>query len=456
VFAADDTIVAIATPLGRGGLGVIRISGPRALEIGTCLTDRTAPLAPRQATFTQVRWGDTTDLVDGDAARDEAIVTWFPAPKSYTGDDVVEISAHGAPVVLHGILALAIRRGARLARPGEFTLRAFLNGKRDLVRAEAVADLIDAATPLQARMAYDQLQGTLTGRIQQIDLALLDLLAKLEASIDFPDEGYKFITPVEAAAQLAAIVAEIDNLLADADRGRLIREGATVVIVGRPNAGKSSIFNMLLGQDRAIVTAVPGTTRDLVSERVDIEGIPVTLVDTAGARDTTEIVEREGVARGKRARAIADVLLVVLDSSEPLTADDHDVLAQTSGQPRIVVANKADLPTRCFPAARESLVFVSTLEGRGCGDLRAALARALGAGEARLDAASISNVRHIGLLREARGSVSSAHAAAAVATPEEFVVADLIRARRSLAEMSGASADDDVLNRIFERFCVGK
>jgi tRNA modification GTPase len=156
VFAADDTIVAIATPLGRGGLGVIRISGPRALEIGTCLTDRTAPLAPRQATFTQVRWGDTTDLVDGDAARDEAIVTWFPAPKSYTGDDVVEISAHGAPVVLHGILALAIRRGARLARPGEFTLRAFLNGKRDLVRAEAVADLIDAATPLQARMAYDR------------------------------------------------------------------------------------------------------------------------------------------------------------------------------------------------------------------------------------------------------------------------------------------------------------
>jgi len=456
VFAVDDTIVAIATPQGRGGLGVIRLSGPQALEIASRLTNRAAPLTPRVATFTHVRWSDPGGGGVIETPQDEAIVTWFPSPKSYTGDDVVEISVHGSPVVLHGIVRLAVEHGGRLARPGEFTLRAFLNGKRDLVSAEAVADLIDAATPLQARVAYDQLQGTLTGRIRQIDRALLDLQAMLEASIDFPDEGYKFITPSETVAQLAAIAADIDVLLADADRGRLIREGATVVIVGRPNAGKSSLFNMLLGQDRAIVTAVPGTTRDLVSERVDIEGVPVTLVDTAGAHDTAEIVEREGVDRGRRARAVADLLLVVLDSSEPPTADDHAILAETAGLPRIVVANKADLPMRWRPDLADPRVEVSTVDCRGGSQLRVALARTLGGGEAALDTISISNVRHIGLLRAAHASVCKAQTSATAVASEEFVVSDLLRARRDLAEMSGAAADDEVLNRIFERFCIGK
>src|SRR5262245_10728465 len=260
MFSPDDTIVAIATPPGRGGIGVVRISGPTARDIALAILEHRRPLGPRVATFTRVRFRS------GDRGADEVVATYFPEPHSYTGQDVLEISAHGSPVVLHGIVRSAIAAGARLAEPGEFTLRAFLNGKRDLVRAEAVADLVDAATPLQARVAFDQLQGTLTARIGGIDSTLFDLIARLEASLDFPDEGYHFIEPAQLTDAIATIVGEIDRLLADGTRGRMIREGATVVIVGRPNTGKSSIFNTLVGGDRAIVTSIAGTTRDLVTE----------------------------------------------------------------------------------------------------------------------------------------------------------------------------------------------
>jgi len=361
VFAPDDTIVAVATPPGRGAIGVVRLSGPRAQEILRQLVPGAAT-APRVARVSRVRVVDAA----GYETYDDAVALHFAAPHSYTGEDVAEISAHGNPILLEGIVRAAMGCGARLAEPGEFTLRAFLNGKRDLPQAEAVADLIEAATPAQARAAADQLHGTLTARIAAIDAELFDLLARVEASLDFPDEGYHFAEPATIADTLGGIIGNIDALLADAGRGRMLREGATVVIAGRPNVGKSSLFNALLGSDRAIVTDVPGTTRDLVAERVDIEGLALTLVDTAGLRPTIDPVEREGVARSSQAHAASSLVLVVLDQSEALTDDDRRVLEATRERPRLVVKNKSDRHDRCELAdIAAPVVAVSAQTGDG-------------------------------------------------------------------------------------------
>jgi tRNA modification GTPase len=461
MFSPTDTIVAIATPPGRGGIGVVRVSGPTAQKIALTILARCRPLAPRLATYTRVRGGD------GELDADEVVATFFPEPHSYTGQDVLEISAHGSPVILNAIVRSAMDAGARLAEPGEFTLRAFLNGKRDLVRAEAVADLIDAATPLQARVAFDQLQGTLTGRIAAIDAKLFDVIARLEASLDFPDEGYHFIEAAETTRAIGCVIAAIDLLLGDAGRGRMIREGATVVIAGRPNVGKSSIFNKLAGTDRAIVTAIAGTTRDLVTETVDIHGMAVTLVDTAGWRETADIVEREGVSRAERARSVAALTLVVIDESEPPTADDEQLLAATAARRRLVVGNKSDLASgRLKPASTyvgagfsrpEPDILVSAKTGEGFSALRAAIWRELTGGEPLQDTAGISNVRHISLLAQARASLAAAESAAANGdTPEEFVLADLQAARTWLDEIVGVRTSEDVLRHIFEKFCIGK
>lgn len=452
MFSAADTIVAIATPPGRGGIGVIRISGPRARDVASALLERRQPLEPRHATLTRTclaRRDDPSTVVD------DVVATFFPAPHSYTGQDVVEIGAHGSPVVLHAIVRSAIDAGARLARPGEFTLRAFLGGKLNLVQAEAVADLIDAATPLQARVAFDQLEGTMTHRITQFDSELFDLIARLEASLDFPDEGYHFIEPGELSTRIGFIIANLDALLADAHRGRTIREGATVVIAGRPNVGKSSIFNRLLGSERAIVTAIPGTTRDLVTERVDLDGLMVTLVDTAGERATIDVIEREGVARGASARSVADLVLVVIDRSEEPTSDDERLLEQTQTTQRLIVLNKCDRPPageyRQFQA-----VPVSAETGEGMGDLREAIMRSLTGTERLRDTPALSNTRHIALLDTAREHLCRARDAANCATPEEFVVTDLQAARLCLDEVVGTRTSEDVISHIFERFCIGK
>jgi tRNA modification GTPase len=458
MFSPDDTIVAIATPAGRGGIGIVRFSGPGAHAIAISLLARTETLDARRATFTRLG-RQVTDAVE---IGDEVVATYFPSPHSYTGQDVVEISAHGSPVVLQGIVRRAIASGARLAEPGEFTLRAFLNGRRDLIQSEAVADLIDAVTPLQARTAFDQLEGSLTSRIAALDATLFDLLARLEASLDFPDEGYHFIEPGAIARDVAAILSDIGALLADADRGRMIREGAQIVIAGRPNVGKSRLFNALAGADRAIVTDVPGTTRDLVTERVDIEGVAVTLVDTAGLRDTLDVVEREGVARADRARDVADLVLVVLDASEPLTADDRRLLERTQGRARIVVRNKSDLVAgggeRDTPIAEPDtpIISVSAVTADGLSDLRRAIAVALTGGESLRDIVPISNTRHIALLERARQHLDAARCAALAASPEEFVLADLQAARQTLDEIVGRRTTDDLLAHIFERFCIGK
>jgi tRNA modification GTPase len=450
MFSPDDTIVAIATPAGRGSLGVVRISGAEACDVAGRIVSRTAPLLPRHATFTRVR----SSTSGSQRTVDEVIVTWFPAPHSYTGEHVVELSTHGSPVILQDVLKSAIDAGARLARPGEFTFRAFLNGKLDLIQAEAVADLIDAVTPLQAQVAFDQLEGTLTTKIAALDARLLDLVARLEASLDFPDEGYHFIEPEAIACNVSSVITELNDLLKASARARIIREGATVVIAGRPNVGKSSLFNALLGHARAIVTETAGTTRDLVTETCDVQGLRVTLVDTAGVRETGDPIELEGVSRGRRAREVADVIVVVLDGSEAMMADDARLLDESADRMRVVVANKSDLP-RVWQ--RDDAMCVSASTGDGIDTLRGVLVGALGGGEALRDSTAIANVRHAALLERARTHLAQARRAALhEGTSEEFVLADLHAARASLGEVVGAHTSEDVLRHIFERFCIGK
>ena len=389
------------------------------------------------------------------------MATAFPSPESYTGDDVVEISAHGSPVLLDRIVALARAAGARLAEPGEFTFRAYLNGKLDLVQAEAVADLVDAVTPLQARIAFDQLEGTITARILEIDGQLFDLIARLEASLDFPGEGYHFVEADEVAREVGAIRRRVDRLLDGAARGRLIREGCQVVIVGRPNVGKSSLFNRLLGVARAIVTPTAGTTRDLVTDVTDLSGLAVTLVDSAGIHATSEAVEVEGVSRARGALGVAAAAVVVVDRSAPLERDDWAILEETGAVERVVAVNKVDEPASWTPTSlvlgREAVVVeVSARTGEGMERLRAALRDVLTGGESLRDTAGVANSRHIGLLERVGEALGVAEKAAARGAAEEFVLADLQLAREGLDELSGKRTPDDVLRHIFERFCIGK
>ena len=453
IFSTDDTIVAIATPPGQGGLGVVRISGPRARAIACDLLRRSS-LAPRVATLARVHAADLSI--------DEVIATSFPAPRSYTGQDVVELSAHGSPVILHAIVAAVVAAGARLARGGEFTLRAFLHGRRDLVQAEAVADLIASATPLQARVAFDQLQGTLTRRIAEVDHVLFGLIAKLEASLDFPDEGYHFIEADDIVRQLDALATDLRALISEGRRGRLIRDGATVVIAGRPNVGKSSLFNCLAGADRAIVTPVAGTTRDLVTERIDMNGLLVTLVDTAGDRASVDLIEREGISRAAQAREVADLVLVVIDQSVPLTHDDRRLLGETAGPQRLVVANKADLTPsgtsrHCLVESPNNwnVIGVSAVTGYGISKLRDRIVHEL-TGKEAVESAAITNTRHIDLICQALVSIERARDASASQTPEEFLLADLQAARIRFDEIVGSRSSEDVLTAIFQRFCIGK
>ena len=452
MFSITDTIVAIATPPGRGGIGVVRLSGRDAHEVARRLITHEGALEPRHATFTLVR--THADARTGTGAIDQVVATYFPAPASYTGDDVVELSAHGSPVVLRGIVAAAMDAGARLAEPGEFTLRAFLNGRIDLMQAEAVADLIDAVTPLQARAAFDQLQGTLTRAIGEIDAALFDLIARLEASVDFPEEGYHFVDPRALVGSIDLLIARSASLLSDARRGRLVREGLQIAIVGKPNVGKSSLFNALVGASRAIVTDVPGTTRDLVTEVVDFDGVRVTLVDTAGLRATRDIVEVEGVERARRAQDVSDLILLVLDRSQPLDDADREIVSQTRAYKRLTVANKADRP----PAWEEETEGVSATTGAGLDALRRRIAEALDI-EPLTDRPEITNVRHIALVERAHEALVRARTAASPdggRLSEEFVLADLQQARAALEEISGRRAPDDLLAHIFSRFCIGK
>ena len=425
------------------------------MTVARGIIDRTESLEPRHATVAHV-----VETVHDRVLRavDEVVVTWFASPHSYTGEDVVEISGHGSPVLLERIVALCIDAGARLAEPGEFTLRAYLNGRLDLVQAEAVGDLINAVTPAQARVAMDQLDGTLTGAIRTVDAVLFSLIAKCEASLDFPEEGFHFVEPGELASALDQVIRGLDDVLATSRRGRLIREGRVVVLAGRPNTGKSSLFNALLGRGRAIVTEVPGTTRDLLSERVDFGGVPVTLVDTAGIRASHDPIEREGVRRAHEAHAAAELLLIVLDGSAAITDEDRQLMASSATALRVIAVNKADLPpawdVALEPWAAECLS-TSATTGDGMGALLARVVDEMG-GSSEREAPAVTNIRHIELLQAARSSVDRARSALGDGATEELLLVDLHEARERLEEVTGRRGAEDVLRHIFATFCIGK
>lgn len=461
----DDTIVAIATPLGRGGIGVARISGPdaRAMSQAMVRLSGTGELQPNRAHF-----GELIDVESGERI-DEVVTTFFAKPHSYTTDDVVEISCHGSPVVLRHVVEMAVARGARLAEPGEFTMRAFLNGRIDLTQAEAVRDLIESQTLYQAQVAARQLEGLLSKRIQPIKQKLVELIAVMEAGIDFAEDDVSVIPGEQILERISAVREPLQKLLASFGFGKVVHEGLTLAIVGRPNVGKSSLFNRLVEQERAIVTATPGTTRDLVSETVSIGGIPVRLVDTAGIRTALDEAESIGIRKSLEALADADVVLVVLDitqASDEGFEFDLDLIEKTRGRARILVGSKADLHTESrgivtrelpFGDTAEPGVFTSAVTGEGIDQLREMILQLVrGDGGVQQQSGFLTNVRQHNEVQNAITALNAASAAVPGKTPHEMILLDLYAALHALDEITGATTADDVLNLIFSSFCIGK
>ena len=449
----DDTIVAIATPPGRGGIGIIRIAGPQAVEIAAPMLKLKHGLEPGRAVF--------GELVDPDESRiDEVVVTYFAKPHSYTTDDIVEIAAHGSPVVLRHIVELGLAAGARLAEPGEFTMRAFLNGRIDLTQAEAVRDLIDSQTLYQAKVAAQQLEGALSKRLQPIKKALVELIATLEAGIDFAEDDVSVMADAAILERISVVQLPLKQLAASFAYGKIVREGLTLAIVGRPNVGKSSLFNRLVERERAIVTATPGTTRDLVSETVAIEGIPIQLVDTAGIREALDEAESIGIRKSMEALADADLIVIVLDASQPAGEQDEELLRHAHGRPTIIVENKCDLaitgrnPPACGQSAR---IRVSALTGEGIAELRAEILRHIsGESGAQAEAGFLTSARHQRLVEDSIGALNAASNAVQGKIPHEMLLLDLYNALRPLDAITGATTSDDILNLIFSTFCIGK
>jgi tRNA modification GTPase len=440
----SDTIVAISTPLARSGIGVVRLSGADARSI-----------AERILRFPgQHIWKPWTAalgaLIDEEGSTvDQVVATFYAAPRSYTAEDLVEISCHGAPVVLRYCVERAVLAGARPAEPGEFTLRGYLNGRIDLPQAEAVRDLIDATTIYQARIAAQQVEGSVSRRIAPLKEQLLELISLLEAGIDFAEDDIDVASNQEILRRLTPVEEGLDQLARTFAYGRLVHEGFSLAIVGRPNVGKSSLFNRLVEQDRAIVTEIPGTTRDTISETASLNGIPVRFIDTAGIRTGEDRVEQLGIERSYQAMADADLTLVVLDASEPLTNQDELLLSRAAR--RILVANKIDVG-RHIP---QDALAVSALTGQGIEGLRRAIVEAI-APEVEREAGFITSLRHEGLLRESLKALAAAREAVANRIPHEMLLIDLYSALRPIDAITGATTADDILNRIFSTFCIGK
>jgi len=420
------------------------------------------PLEPGQAAFGEMIERSGEDALGGCHSTqriDEVVVTYFAKPHSYTTDDIVEISAHGSPVVLRHIVELCVAAGARLAEPGEFTMRAFLNGRLDLTQAEAVRDLIDSQTLFQAKVAAQQLEGSLSKRLKPIKQKLVELIALLEAGIDFAEDDISVAPDTIILKHIAEVRAPLEQLAGSFAYGKIVHEGLTLAIVGRPNVGKSSLFNRLVERERAIVTAQPGTTRDLVSETVAIGGIPVQLVDTAGIRRALDEAESIGIRKSMEALADADLVLVVVDASQPISKEDRELLNQVERRAAIVVENKCDLGS-CQPSAVSAQlpkVRTSALTGDGIPELRAAILRHVG-GEAgmEIETGFLTNVRHQKLVTDSLGALDAAKNAVAGRVPHEMVLLDLYNALRPLDEITGATTTDDILNLIFGTFCIGK
>ncbi len=453
--STTDTIAAISTPPGRGGIGIVRLSGPDAASIAAQLVRLRQPLEHGRARLADVLDEDTAQC-DSFARIDEAVVTYFAAPHSYTAEDLVEIAAHGSPVVLELLLRRALELGVRLAEPGEFTQRAFLSGKLDLTQAEAVRDLIEAQTLTQARQAASQMGGALSRRVAPGKLALVELIALLEAGIDFAEDELEVTQQAEITRRIDQLTPPLVALEASFARGRIVHDGLTLAIVGRPNAGKSSLFNRLIERDRAIVAATPGTTRDTVSERIAIEGIPLELVDTAGLREAAEEVEQMGIHRSREALADAALVLIVLDATESLNEEERRLLAAVENRPAVVVVNKCDL-LKADLSRLESIhaLHTSALTGEGIPALRERIL-ALATGGAAAEPGILTSLRHHQAIATALEALAQAAQANAVGIPHEMILLDLYRALWALDSLTGQTTTDDILNLIFSTFCIGK
>ncbi len=457
-----ETIAAIATPPGRGGIGIVRLSGPGAVAIAESLVHFRAPLEPMRPRLADVTDPEASSDEAVASRIDEALVTWFAAPNSYTGEDVVEISAHGSPIVLDLLLRQAIHLGARLADPGEFTQRAFLSGRIDLTQAEAVRDLIDSQTLAQARLAASQMGGALSARVLPAKHALLELIALLEAGIDFAEDDLSVAPQSEILRRIDDIQPRLTKLESTFAHGRILHDGLTLAIVGRPNAGKSSVFNALVQRDRAIVTAIPGTTRDTVSERISLGGIPLELVDTAGLREAEDEAERLGIARSREALADAAIVLIVIDASQTSHSqqyDDQALIASVAGRPAIIALNKCDLvPASSQPQAENQtppFIATSAVTGEGIPQLREAILK-LATGGAAAEPGMLTSLRHHQAISAALAGLSDARTATTSTIPHEMILLDLYRTLWALDSLTGQTTADDVLNLIFSTFCIGK
>lgn len=443
----QDTIAAISTPAGEGGIGIVRLSGREALPVARAIFR--GKLSHRHINYGHIFDPENNEVVD------EVLISYMAAPDTYTREDVVEINCHGGHLPLQLILQLVLRHGARLAHPGEFTLRAFLNGRIDLAQAESVSDIIQAKTQASLRLAVQGLEGRLSAEIKSIRSQLMSILAYLTARIDFPEDE---VEPQEIIRPLNNALQSLQKLIATADSGIIYRQGMRIAIVGRPNAGKSSLLNQLLRQNRSIVTPVPGTTRDTIEEVANLKGVPFILVDTAGIIDSKDPVESLGVERSRRAIEQADLILLVIDTSQPITEADREIINLTEDKATLVVANKCDLPKRAaLGKSKREIVPISALSGDGIPLLEDRMVNLALGGEVHIsDAPMVNNPRHKEALERAERNLIQALSGIRTEIPDDFITIDLTTALNALGEITGETVQEDLLETIFSNFCIGK
>ncbi|MCZ8524117.1 MULTISPECIES: tRNA uridine-5-carboxymethylaminomethyl(34) synthesis GTPase MnmE [Paenibacillus] len=456
----QDTIAAIATPSGEGGIAVIRVSGDEAVEVSDRIFAGKKKLAEVQThtvNYGYIREPDTGQRTE------EVLVTVMRAPRSFTKEDVVEISCHGGFVSVRKVLDLLLEHGARLAEPGEFTKRAYLNGRIDLSQAEAVIDLIRAKSDRAFRIALKQSEGTLSKRIKELRFRLVELMAHIEVNIDYPEHDVEELTNLFIKDKCSAALGDIEHLLTTAQQGKILREGLVTAIIGRPNVGKSSLMNTLAQEERAIVTEIAGTTRDVVEEYVHVNGIPLKLLDTAGIRETSDVVEQIGVEKSRQALSDADLILLVMNGSEPLQQGELELIEQLRGRQVIAIINKQDLPQRIEmdfltgAFGSEHVVRMSLLAQEGISDLEKAIAGLFFSGQVESsDLTYVSNARHIGLLKQARTALTEAHQAAESYVPIDMIQIDIRNAWEHLGEIIGDAVSESLIDQIFSQFCLGK
>ena len=452
-----ETIAAISTAYGEGGIGIVRISGPEALGILRGIFVCKGSITSRRMAFGRIIDPETEEVID------EVLAVYMKGPTTYTGEDVAEINCHGSVVALRKTLALVLRRGARMAEPGEFTKRAFLNGRMDLSQAEAVIDVIKAKADAGYEAALSQMEGDLSRKVREIRAHVVDILVDITVNIDYPDEDIEQLTYEKLLADLEDAGDEIDSLLATAGAGRMIKEGIRVAIVGLPNVGKSSLMNCLLRQSRAIVTEIPGTTRDTIEEAVSIRNIPVYLIDTAGIRETEDLVEMIGIERTKEAFNSADLVVFIADASQPLTDEDRDILERLKDRRHMVLLNKTDLGNAVTPTVlgdrspNGDVIETCLIKGEGIDKIEDKIEDLVYGGQlAQKDSVMVSNVRHEELLRKAGQSISDAAVITETGEGLDIIEIDIREAYDYLGEIIGETVSDEVLDEVFSRFCLGK